>query len=544
MNKINLTIDKKNYEVDQYSNLITILEDKSIIAASANNKIISLHHELKSNCNIEPIYIDTIPGSRAYRQTLCFILSMAAKEVLPNKKLIIGHSLGHAFYYYFLDEIVTEDELILLENRMHEIVEEDRPIKENYISWVEAVNYFKSIHQYDTAQLLEYRTEDDLKIVDCLGFKEIYHMPLAPSTGYIKTFDLVNKGNGFLLHFPHSLNPKKLTPVEDMPVIFGIFQDYKKWVKIQEVHCVGKLNELSLTKSIRHFIKLSETEHDRQIVNIASKIQKNIDSVKAILIAGPSSSGKTTFSKKLALALEINGIKPINISLDDYYLPHDKVPVDEFGEKDLETVHALNIPLLNQNLIDLLAGKETYIPINDFTKGIQILEGRKLKLEENNVLIIEGIHALNDELTDKVPKSSKFKIYISALTGLNLDDNNRISSTDNRLLRRMVRDYNFRRYSADNTFNIWPSVNRGEKKYIFPFQGSADCVFNSALPYEIAVLKIYAEPLLRTIRPDNANYNEAVRILNLLSNFTPIPEDLVPSDSLIREFIGKSYFKY
>ncbi|OQY39583.1 MAG: hypothetical protein B6229_03515 [Spirochaetaceae bacterium 4572_7] len=382
------------------------------------------------------------------------------------------------------------------------------------------------------------------KIVNCNSFKELFHMPLAPSTGYINLFDLIPKGSGFLLHFPRTENPKELPAIADMPIIFNIFQDYKKWVKIQEVHCVGKLNDLALTKNIRHFIKLSETEHDRQIVNIAREIRKREDKIKVILIAGPSSSGKTTFSKKLSLALEINGLKPINISLDDYYLPHDQVPLDEFGEKDLETVHALNIPLLNENLIDLFDGKETYLPINDFKKGTMTLKGRKLQMHPHNVLVLEGIHALNDELTAKIPKESKFKIYISALTGLNLDDNNRISSTDNRLLRRMVRDYNFRRYSADNTFNIWPSVNRGEKKYIFPFQGTADMAFNSALPYEIAVLKTYAEPLLKGIKPDNKNYSEAIRILNLLNNFTTIPVDLVPSDSILREFVGNSYFKY
>lgn len=544
MKKIILEKDNENIEVEQYSNLLNIYKDKSIIAAKANNKIISLRSYLKSSCSIEPVYLNTIQGARTYRQTLCFVLSMAAKELFPHKKLIIGHSLGHSFYYYFLDEETTEDELVKLKAKMNEIIDKDLPITEDYLSWSHAVEYFNSIKQHDTAKLLDHRNDDTVKIVDCNGFKEIFHMPLAPSTGHLNLFNLINKGTGFLLHFPNSTHPDTLTPICDMPVIFNIFQDYKKWVKIQDVHCVGKLNDLSLTKSIRHFIKLSETEHDRQIVNIARNIKDKSEKVKAILIAGPSSSGKTTFSKKLALALEINGIKPINMSLDDYYLPHDQVPLDEFGEKDLETVHALNIDLLNENLVDLLAGKETFLPINDFKKGIMIEKGRKLQLHHENVLIIEGIHALNDELTNKVPRDSKYKIYISALTGLNMDDNNRISSTDNRLLRRMVRDYHFRRYSADNTFNIWPSVNRGEKKWIFPYQGTADIAFNSALPYEIAVLKIYAEPLLKTIKPDNKNYAEAIRILTLLNNFTPIPGDLVPTDSLLREFIGGSYFKY
>lgn len=542
--KIKLEIDNKIVERDQYTHLTDIFPDKKVVAANVNNKIISLQSNIFNNAVVEPVNIDTAQGARTYRQTLCFILSMAANELFPEKKLIIGHSLGHSFYYYFLDETVESSTLEKLKSKMLEIIQNDYPIKENYISWNEALDYFNSLNQFDTAKLLDYKTENTIKIVSCNNFKELYHIPLVPSTGYITNFDIINKGTGLLLQFPNSTHPDKLTPIGEMPVIFKIFQDYKKWVKIQNVHSVGKLNELAMSKDIRHFIKLSETEHDRQINNIAEKILNNSDKVKTVLIAGPSSSGKTTFSKKLALALEINGIKPINISLDDYYLPHEDVPLDEFGEKDLETVHALNIDLLNRNLIDLLDGKETYLPINDFKKGIQILEGRKIQLHPNNVLIIEGIHALNDELTSKVPKTSKFKIYISALTGLNLDDNNRISSTDNRLLRRMVRDYNFRRYSADNTFNIWPSVNRGEKKYIFPYQGTADAAFNSALPYEISVLKIYAEPLLKTIRPDNKNYNEAVRMLNLLKNFAPIPEDLIPTDSLLREFIGKSYFKY
>lgn len=544
MRDIELEIDGTKKEVKQYSTAISLIKDKDVIAVKTNNKIKSLNSYIKTSCKIEPIHINSIPGARTYRQTLCFILSMAAKELFPNKKLIIGHSLGHSFYYYFLDETVSSEEIEALKNKMKEIINKDYPIKENYLSWENAVDYFNSINQHDTAKLLDYKNDDIVKIVNCNGFKEIFHIPLAPSTGYIDLFNLIDKGTGFLLHFPNATNPKVLTPVCDMPVIFNIFQEYKRWVKIQDVHCVGKLNELSLTKNIRHFIKLSETEHDKQIVNIAEQIMGGDKGIKAVLIAGPSSSGKTTFSKKLALALEINGIKPINISLDDYYLPKDQVPVDEYGEKDLETVHALNIPLLNENLIDLMDGKETYLPINDFKKGIQNLKGRKLKLQSNNILIIEGIHALNDELTQRVPRDAKFKIYISALTGLNLDDNNRISSTDNRLLRRMVRDYNFRRYSAENTFDIWPSVNRGEKKYIFPYQSTADVAFNSALPYEIAVLKIYAEPLLKTIKPNNKNYSEAIRMLNLLNNFSPIPADLVPTDSLLREFIGNSYFKY
>lgn len=533
-----------SYTVDQFTPVSQFFTDKNIVAAKKNNKTVSLNSRIKVNCDLEPIYLNTSDGSRIYRRSLSMILAMASKRVFPHRKLKIGHSLGHSFYYYYESTPINEEDLCSLKEEMNTIVSMNIPMEEDYSSWKDAVNYFTQKGFHDTALLLEFLNNDTVKTVRTGDHIELCHEPMAKCTGQITVFNLTIKEKGFLLHFPPTHTPDKLEPLPDRDVIFNIYKEYKKWGKIQGVHTVAHINQLSREKKSRHFIRIAESLQNKKITEIADLILKKKKEIRVILIAGPSSSGKTTFAKKLSLALEVNGIKPLSISLDDYYLPHSEVPVDEHGELDLEAMEALNVKLLNENLKDLCEGKETWIPINDFKTGTRTEKGRKLILHKNNVLIMEGIHGLNDNLTPSLPDESKFKIYISALTQLNLDDNNRISTTDNRFLRRLVRDYNFRRYSAAETFRIWPSVNRGERKNIFPFQGTAHTAFNSALDYEISVLKVYAEPLLKDIKPDSPYYNEAVRLLQLLNNFIQIPAEMVPSESILREFIGNSDFKY
>jgi uridine kinase len=336
-----------------------------------------------------------------------------------------------------------------------------------------------------------------------------------------------------------------LGPVENNSSLFSIYSEYKKWGRTVGVYSLGRLNHLVSTQSIREYIRIAEAFQGKKLDEIANQIYKRKDDVKAVLIAGPSSSGKTTSARRLSIALRVMGIEPIAISLDDYYVNTDRTPRDEKGEPDYECLEALDVPYLNEQLLALMAGKEVTLPVFDFKTGRRReTGGRTIHLDEKSMLIIEGIHGLNDALTPQIKRETKYKLYVSALTQLNLDDHNRIPTSDNRLLRRIVRDYNFRGAGAAKTFNMWPSVQRGERKHILRFQNSADAAFNTALDYELAVLKFYADPLLRSVKPGMKEYSEAKRLLSFLENFAPIPPQYVPGMSILREFIGDSEFKY
>jgi uridine kinase len=373
---------------------------------------------------------------------------------------------------------------------------------------------------------------------------DLAHAPLLPHTGMLATFQIRDNPPGFLLRYPPWNRPGALDPFEENPVLLSIYREYKDWGKILGVTCVGHLNDLIAGRRVREFIQVAEALQDKKIAQIADHLNERRDVVRVILIAGPSSSGKTTFSKKLAIQLRVLGRNPVMISQDDYFLPRELTPKDEEGNPDFEALQALDVALLNEQLIRLLGGEEVAVPRFDFHSGQRKAEGVPLRLPARAVLILEGIHCLNDALTPAVSAGQKYKIYISALTQLNLDDHNRISTTDNRLLRRLVRDHQFRGHAARETLTMWQSVRNGENRNIFPFQNKVDAAFNSALDYELAVLKVYAEPLLKTIKPDQEQFDEALRLLSFLDNFAPIPPGWVPDYSLLREFIGESAFKY
>jgi uridine kinase len=351
-------------------------------------------------------------------------------------------------------------------------------------------------------------------------------------------------GDGFLLRFPATGKGDAIAPFEDSPSIFSVYKEYRKWGHIMGVQAVGQLNKLVTNRTIREYIRIAEAFQGKKLAEIADRIYAKRDSVKVILIAGPSSSGKTTTAKRLAIQLQVMGLSPIAVSLDDYYRSPGDAPKDENGQPDLECLEALDIPYLNKQLVELLDGKEVDIPVFDFKSGTRKVRGKPFKLDEQSILIIEGIHGLNDACTPQVAMEKKFKFYVSALTQINLDDHNRIPTSDNRLLRRMVRDNQFRGTGAAKTIHMWTSVRSGERKHIFPFQDSADVAFNSALDYELAVLKYYAEPLLLSVKPNMEEYSEARRLLSFLDNFAPIPPQYVPGTSILREFIGDSEFKY
>lgn len=520
--------------------------DYPFIAMRVNNKIHSLAAPVTYDCTIEPVELDCTDGLRIYRKSLSFLLEMASKEVFPELNLKISHSIGSSIYYYF-DNYgdIEEKKLKKLNERMREIVQASYPIDIQKVPYSNAVDMFRDFNQPETKLLLEGMNSSSVSMNLCNGFFAPLFTPLVDNTSILSYFELMKYQNGFLLRYPGSKAPREIKPFEDRPLLYSIYEEYKSWGKILNVNCVGQMNLLTTQKKeIQHFIRVSEALHNKKIAHIADEILQRKGDVKVVLIAGPSSSGKTTFTKKLAIQLQVVGFNPIMVSLDDYYRPKDQVPVDEFGKADLEALEALDVPLLNRNLIDLFQNKEVEFPVFDFKFGGRRETGRNLKMDERSILLMEGIHGLNERLTPEIPASRKFKIYLSALTQLNIDDHNRIATTDNRIIRRMVRDHNFRNYNALNTFKIWPSVRRGEENNIFPYQESADSAFNSALDYEISVLKVYAEPLLQSVKPSSTEYSDASRLLDFLSNFAPIPSYLVPEDSILREFIGNSSFKY
>ncbi|MEW5814083.1 MAG: nucleoside kinase [Spirochaetota bacterium] len=516
-----------------------------IIAAQINNEIVSLSFKVEINSFLKPVTYDSSIGANIYRRSLCFLLAISAKELFPHRRLVIGHSLGNGYYYYFDGFTdINDQDIKNIETRMREIVEMDIPIQRKVLSYSDALRLFKEMNQPDTMLLIQQTNDSKIPIYECGEFRDLSHGPLAPNTGMLKYFELKNYKQGFLLRYPPEGGSIEIPPFEDVEVLFSIYKEYKAWGKILNVNSVGKLNELISDGDIDQFILVAETLHNKKIAEIADRIHAQKDSVRVVLIAGPSSSGKTTFTQKLAIQLRVLGFNPVTISLDDYFIPRELNPKDENGNFDFEALEAIDVPLLNQHLIDLFKGTEVIIPDFDFKTGNRRPGGKPLKLSDRNIIIMEGIHGLNDKLTPLIDKDQKYKIYISALTQLNLDDHNRISTTDNRLLRRIVRDYLFRGYSALETLSRWPSVRRGENKNIFPYQSNADSAFNSALDYELAVLKMYATPLLKSVKPYHEQYAEAMRLLNFIDNFNPIHAKHVPDDSILREFIGDSIFKY
>jgi uridine kinase len=523
-----------------------------VVAVLVNNELTSLSYKIEVNSTLSLVTLDTAPGIMTYRRSLSFLLSIASSRVFPDRKLVIGHSLGDGYYYYYdeIDELKPAD-LDRITAEMRSLVSQNLPIQRTVISYTEAVEYFENSHYQDTALLLRHRNESKIPVYTCAEFMDLAHGPLVPRTGLLSAFELMDYAPGFLLRFPPHNSPLTLAPFRDSPLLFSIYREYKSWGKILDIRSVGRLNELSSTRNpqeIRQFINVSEALHDKKISEIADRIHDRRRSgpkpVKAVLIAGPSSSGKTTFTKKLAIQLKVIGLEPVTISLDDYFLPRELTPVDENGDYDFESIKAIDIPLLNEHLLRLFEGEEIEVPQFDFKLGRRREKGTPVRLPPRGIVVMEGIHGLNDELTPLIDRNLKYKIYVSALTQLNLDDRNRISTTDNRLLRRLVRDYQFRGYNALSTLERWPSVRRGEEKNIFPFQNTADTAFNSALDYELSVLKTYAEPLLRSVKPYHQVYHEAMRLLSFLSNFAPIPAKYVPDHSILREFIGESSFKY
>jgi uridine kinase len=516
-----------------------------LVAVLVNNEVVGLEHSLVVNATIAPVDLGGRAGVNIYRKSLCFLLAMAARYVFPKRRLLIGHSLGQSYLYWFdgMEEVPGGD-LARIEARMRELVAGDLPIRSLLLSYSEAVEYFARHNQPDTALLLANRSAPEVRVNSCDGTLDLWHGPLVPSTGLLSVFAILSCAPGFLLRYPPAEDPLRVAPFSENPVLFSIYREYKDWGKILRVGSVGSLNELIREGGIQEFIQIAEALQDKKIAEIADRISARRDTVKVVLIAGPSSSGKTTFSKRLMIQLRVVGRNPVTISLDNYFKPLAETPRDEQGKPDFESLGALDVELLNDHLVRLLRAEEVETPLFDFLTGSRKQRGKPLRLPDRAILIFEGIHGLNDGLTPLVEREAKYKIYVSALTQLNLDDHNRIATTDNRLIRRLVRDNQFRGHPALRTLSMWGSVRRGEDRNIFPFQNSADSAFNSALDYELAVLKVYADPLLSTVKPHVPEYQDARALLAFLANFTPLHPRWIPPTSILREFIGESAFKY
>ena len=517
-----------------------------ILGALVNNQLKEFSYLVYNPKTIRFIDITHPDGMRMYVRSLTFVLSKAIKELYPQANLKLEHSVSKGFYCEIenLGEELNEQIVSNIRNRMRKIIDKNLPFIREQIPTEEAIELFAKHNMPDKAKLFSTRGGMYTSIYyleDCIDY---FYGFLVPSTGYLKVFDLVKYYDGMLLRKPNQENPEELDDIVKQSKMFEIFQEHKNWVKILNVENVGSLNDEIIKGNTSELIKISEALHEKKVGQIADLIYHKKDKVKVVLISGPSSSGKTTTCKRLAIQLKVAGLKPVMISLDNYFVDREFTPKDEKGDFDFECLEAIDVGLFVQNINDLLAGKEVDLPEFNFGEGRKYYHGKKLQIGPEHILIVEGIHGLNPKLTAGIPDEAKFKVYVSALTQVAIDDHNRIPTTDNRLLRRMIRDFKYRKYSALNTLKRWPSVRNGEEKYIFPFQEEADVMFNSAMAYELCVLKHYAEPLLKDIPENEPENAEAVRLLKFLSYFKNITDTEIGPTSILREFLGGSSFKY
>ena len=512
-----------------------------IVAAMVNGKLRELTHPVESDCTVEPITITTSDGLRIYQRALSFLLVVAAHELFPEAQVVVDHSLTLSGLYCEVRNRppLTTREVRQLEERMRQIVEADEPIERCRIPLGDARAIFERQGYDDKVRLLRFRQKDYLHVYKLRGLYDYYYGYMVPSTGYLSKFGLNPCPPGLILLFPRREAPTALPVLREYPRLAGVFREYEEWLELLHVGDVGGLNEAIQSGRMREVILVAEALHAQRIAEIAREIAWRRQQGRVVLIAGPSSSGKTTFAKRLAIQLIANGVRPLALAIDDYFVDREDTPRDENGEYDFECLQAVDLDLLNRQVADLLAGKRVQLPTYNFGQGKRC-PGPEVAISSDQVILAEGIHALNPDLLPCLPPERIFRIYVSALTQLNIDSHNRVPTTDTRLLRRIVRDAQYRGYSAQATIARWDAVTRGERRNIFPYQETADVMFNSALVYELAVLKPLVEPLLAQIEPGTIEYAEARRLLSFLEWILPWPADSVPDNSLLREFIGGS----
>lgn len=515
-----------------------------ILVANVDNSIVDLSDKLTKKCNIDFYDRSSLVGNHIYRKSLQFMLVLAIKRLFgQDAEVLIEHSVSKGVYCELVDIKITKSVLKNIETEMNKIVSEDLIFNKISASRIDSIKYFKKKKWLDKVKVLKYISNTYINLYRIDDVYDYYYSEMVPSTRYLEEFALnyINE-SGFVMCYPDIFNPECVLPYKHHELLFNKFLDYTNWGRKIEISNAADLNEIVSLGKYSDLIRLSEAYYNSQISKIADKIYENSKNIKVVLIAGPSSSGKTTTSKKLEVYLRSKGLVPHQISIDDYFINREDTPRDENGELDFESIDALDIDLFNKQLFSLLDGEKVLLPQYNFVLGKREYKNKWLKLGENDIIIIEGLHALNDVMTMSIESKNKFKIYISPLTQLNIDNHNYIRTTDTRKLRRIIRDNKYRGHSASDTLKMWSKIKRGEEKYIFPYQDNVDEIINSALVYEIGVLKTYAEPLLFSVAEDDPMYPEALRLINFLRNFLPIPSDDVPSDSILREFIGGSVF--
>lgn len=515
-------------------------EEKTALGCFCGGKSLELNEVISESCALHPITFQNEEGRRIYERSLRFVLLLAVHRVLPGLHVRIEHSIGYGVYMRLVERDLTDGDIAALQAEMEKIVKENLPFVRQKWDREQAIRYFDAEGEHDTARLLSYRPYDYFNVYQCGGMSEYFYGAMLPSTGYVSAFRLIAHLPGMVMQMPGPKNPAVPAPFHPLPKHLQAFAQSNHWCDILGCKNAADLNDMTVSGRLPEFIRINEALHDKSIGEIADGIRQK--GAKAVFVAGPSSSGKTTFANRLCIHLRVLGLRPVLISLDDFYLDRDALPLEADGKPDLEALSALDVPLLRGCLKGLLDGEEVQMPSFDFTVSKRNLNGwHPLKLENDQVLVMEGIHGLNPALHEGFDPHLLAKVYISELTCLNLDNHNRIRTTDARLLRRIVRDHQFRCTPPEETLGMWNSVRRGEEKWIFPYQEQADFVFNSALHYELPVLKLYAYDLLKEIKPDNPVYLSSRRLLKILHYILPAPENAlqeIPPLSLLREFIG------
>ena len=543
-----IQLNGQTKEIDENKTIAELFKteiesDDTIIACNCNNEIKSLNYIPKENDNINFVNTLSRDGSRIYIRGLLYIMSKAFCECYPEALLSVNYQLTNAMYCEIDNMELTQEMIKNVGTKMKEIVKANLPIKKVEMTKEEAEKFYEKEKTLRGILQLDNKEKGEVSLYFCEEYYNYFYGAMPISTGFIRVFEILPYNDGFIIRYPSKRNPHELEKGTASKKMVATLDEYKDIHRILNINTIYKLNKQITSGNAAELVLLAEALHEKKISDIADNIVKR-RGVKVILIAGPSSSGKTTFAKRLGIQLRLNGLKPVTISVDNYFVERKDTPLDENGKYDFECLEAIDLKLFNDHLNALLNGEEILCPTFDFKLGTKQYNGEKMKLADDEILVIEGIHCLNDKLTESIPKDKKYKIYISALTVLNIDYYNRISTTDSRLMRRMVRDHNFRGYSALHTLQIWDSVNRGEEKHIFPFQEQSDSMFNTSLIYEICVLKKYLMPLLAQIDNTHPEYSEAKRLHEFLKYFQDIDDKYVPENSLLREFIGGSIFEY
>lgn len=520
--------------------------NRPILGVRVNNKLEDLHYRVFKPKHIEFVDISSPDGRKMYIRSLSFVLYKACLELFGDAELYIRHSISKGLYCELegLNESLSDKDIALIRSKMYEIVKENIPFKKIELETEEAVRLFEENNLEEKARLHRHRVDLYTTVYSLDETINSFYGPLVPSTGYLEVFDIVNYYDGILLRLPSIENPDVVENIVRQDKMYEIFKEHQDSAQILQLAHVGNLNDCVAEGKAGEIIKIAEALHEKKVAKIADMISMNRKDVRIVLIAGPSSSGKTSFCKRLSVQLKVAGLKPLQISMDDFFLDRNETPRDENGEYNFEDLVALDVPLFNKCLNLLLKGDTITLPKYDFAKGMKYYDNEKTSITEEHIIIIEGIHGLNPDLIPDIEDGLTFKIYVSALTQIAIDSQNRIPTTDNRLLRRIIRDNKYRGHSALATLQRWPSVRKGEEKNIFPFQEMADVMFNSALLYELGVLKKHANPLLYAIKEKFPEHGEAKRLLNFLSYFLPIDENEIPPTSILREFLGGSSFKY